>query len=490
MAEIKQDRHEEGSKIALDTPTSVLADAGVDVSLEEATRNNEAAEIEALKRVLERPADPEIQGTGRRLREDYPSDPVVLPPGDKQLITETADHIATKLSANYEPGFGISPCDAGNFSGQVWSRDLAHGIGNGEFAPVAVLESLQTIFDHQRPDGQLPLRVERVIAPLRLIPGIGNWLSKTLFRYTKEGSKGLKERGIYKGQDLSGGEDTVPAILIAVGEFFLNTAEGKIFAGEHYEKIKKAIKHFETKIDSEDGLAVLSESPDWAETIKREGKLGTINIWWARALRLMSVIARQLGHGEDATEFKEAFKKVKASILEKLYHKEGAYFRTGEAVDRVDTVASIFGALYLLDASEAARVEETLSSRVKRSSGLVNFDPPYEKNQIHAVPRLFLAGYHNEAVWPWVTCQNIQVKIKIALQHKDAAIRQQYKQEAMDDLVAMAKLFEKAGGAYEIVQPDQPSAMKGSFYHPPQNFTGTLAAYQSAYLQLKQLDWI
>src|SRR3989344_3639745 len=137
-----------------------------------------------------------------------------------------------------------------------------------------------------------------------------------------------------------------------------------------------------------------------AETIRREGKLSTINVLWTRALRLMEFMSRQSGHEEDANQFREDSKKVKESVLEKLYDKEGAYFRTGEGESRVDTVGSVFGALYLLNPAEAARVEETLSKRVKHSSGLVNFDPPYPKSKVHWLPRLFgNSGYHNKFLW-------------------------------------------------------------------------------------------
>ncbi len=431
---------------------------------------------------------------GIRLQEKYASKPVELEEQDRVLVLDTSNKIETKLAGNYEPNFGISPCSDPNenFYDQIWSRDGAHAVGNyyGEVNPAAVRDSLETTFRHQKEDGQLPLRVERVEMPLRLIPVIGVWLSKAVFKLHVREKDGRRERGIYRGQDLSGGEDTVPATIIAIGEFFLKSKEGKEFAVEHYKQLKKAIAHFRTKVDKEDGLAVVGKSPDWAETIRREGKLSTVNVWWARALRLMEFMSKQLGHEEDADQFREDFRKVKESILEKLYDKEGAYFRTGEGEDRIDTVGSVFGALYLLSPTEAARVEETLSKRVKHSSGLVNFDPPYPNHKVYWVPRIFGNGdYHNKFVWPWVTCENIQVKIKVALQHPDETVREQYKREAIEDLIAVSKLFKDAGGAYEIVKPDEPKPPKG-IYSPPKNLMGSLAAYQGAYGQLKKLGWI
>jgi len=440
-----------------------------------------------------------------RLFEKFPSGSIELSKENNQLISEVEEKGKESLSKNYEPNFGISPSSDSNdnFYDQIWSRDGAHAVGNyyARANPKAVCDSLETTFRHQRDDGQLPLRVERVYAPLRLIPGVGVWLSKKLFDLFEEKKNGRKENAVYKGEDMSGGEDTVPATIIAIGELFIASKDGKDFVEKHYDQIKKSIEHFRTKIDKEDGLADLDKSPDWAETIQREGKLGTINVWWARALRLMEFMSKQLGHKEDSVKFKEEFNEVKKNILEKIYNKKDAYFRTEVGKDQVDTVASVFGSLFLLNPAEAARVQETLTNRTKHSSGLVNFDPPYPKEKISGFVRMVgNAHYHNENVWPWVTCENIQVKIKIALQHPDQVTREKYKKEAIEDLVSVSKLFRDADGAYEVMKPDTPEKATGQVkllglipvktYSPAKNFMGNLAAYQGAYEQLKKLKWI
>ena len=177
--------------------------------------------------------------------------------------------------------------------------------------------------------------------------------------------------------------------------------------------------------------------------------------------------------------------------MKKLYNEREGYFRAEASDERLDTVASVFGALYFLSPEEAVRVEETLQRRVAHASGLQNFDPPYPQKDIFWAHRLMGQWlYHNKFVWPWVTLQNIQVKVKIATEHKDESVREAYRREAVDDLVKMAKLFREAGGAYEIFEPDESKAAGMRFYKPPQYFMGTMATYQSAYAQLKELGWI
>jgi hypothetical protein len=320
-----------------------------------------------------------------------------------------------------------------------------------------------------------------------------------LFKLVEGRIKGREERPAYEGQDFSNAEDTVPLALMVAGEFSLVSTEGKRFAEENYDKFKKAIEFFRTKVDKEDGLASLKiGNADWEDSIIRGGKLAGINIFWARTLRLISSVATLLGKKEEAVAYREEFQRVKKSILEKLYNKDDAYFRAEEGTDRVDSTASISGCMYLLDPEECARVQKTFKERIKTPAGLKNFDPPYPSNQIIFPQKIINnRGYHNEDVWPWVTCQNIQVKIKIALGHPNESVRKEYKKEAVEDLVDMARLFHDAGGAYEIFQPEtrKPAIKKRFFslvtsYSPPRNLMGGLAAYQSAYIKMKELSWI
>lgn len=448
-----------------------------------------------------------------RLSHKTREEPTQILEEEKRLIAETATNTREHLEHNYLPGFGIFPSEnpGDNFYNQVYARDLSHAVGNyfAETNPDAVKDSLKTIFKYQKPGGMLPLRVEREYQQLKLWPGLRH-LAKPLFNLFEVKIKGKKEHPVFEGGDFgaSGSEDTVPAILIAVGEFFIASKEGRQFAKDNFGQIEKAADFFREKTDKKDGLAVMTRNnPDWADSLKRNGKLGGINIWWARSLKLMEFMSKQLGRGDDAERYKEEFQLVKDSVMEKIYNTDEGYFRAKEGEDRVDTVASIFGALYLLGPKEAVRVEETLKKRVQYDSGLQNFDPPYDSKEIFGGHRFMgklatiknvfynkkergMDTYHNKFVWPWVTCQNIQVKIKIALGHQDELVRNQYKKEAVEDFLKISKLFEKLGGVYEVVNSDKPEPANIAFYTSPKNFMGSLAAYQGAYRQLKRLGWI
>src|SRR3989344_875295 len=201
-----------------------------------------------------------------RLRQHYETKSVPLTPEQEALIIKTTEETRRLIEKNYQPGFGVFPCSdpKENFYDQVWSRDLAHAGGNffASADPQAMIDSLTTVLKHQREDGALPLRTERTYSMVKIVPKIGDALGKFLFDVIR----GNKERPVYEGQDFSGAEDTIPAVLVAAGEFFLAGAEGQKFVAEHFDQLKKAADFFRKKVDARDNLAVIkNDNPDWAD---------------------------------------------------------------------------------------------------------------------------------------------------------------------------------------------------------------------------------
>ena len=473
-------------------------------SLHEGKEAANKLEMEAKREILER--SPEgIQKKINRIRslrmrlKDKENASVTVGAQDRMMIDQWVENSAERLKQCQKQGFGIFP--SGNpkdsFYNTMWSRDLAHAGGNffAKNGEDALLASFEKIFLHQRKDGSIPYRVEKkyfLLEHLAHVFGINVALNRK------------KERAVYEGEDGGNAEDTIPAIIAAFGELFLNSEKGRDFIIANFDMIEKTMAQFIHRTDSEDGLELSKTSnPDWSDSLLKGGKkLGTINVWYCRALRMMQLMAEGADRQERSTYYRDLEHKVKVSILGspenpgKLYDWTNHYFRTGEGEGRVDTAASIFGSLYLLPTTEAAKVQETFKAYLMSPSGLKNFYPPYPRERIFPpLRRIGMGGYHNEKVWPWITLQNIQVKIKIACEHPDVQVRRQYQQEAVADLIDQAKLFEEAGGAWEVFDPDtrrKATGLKilGRSYKPPQNLMGNLAAYASAYDQLKELRWI
>lgn len=410
------------------------------------------------------------------------------------LIFAVAKQGRENLAKHFVPGLGLVPSEGPeeNFY-QLWTRDAAQYIGNLPEDAKAALTSLAKLFEHQREDGALPLRVEKEYMMIKLAPGLRK-LAKPAFNLIEGKIRGRTERPVYEGQDFSGAEDTVPVAIIAAGELFKHGGNaGKKFFEDNYKKIFKAVDFFYKKTDEADGLAQTGElSPDWEDSINRPGKLGGINVYWYRALHLMGEMCAATGRTEEAGLYKKMAAKVNKNIREKLYDKDTGCIKSATDDDRIDTAASIFAGLYLLTPSEAEKMQQTFKDKLTSPSGfLLNHDRPYsldEKQMMH----YFIGhmGYHDKYVWPWVTCQNIQVKIKIARHHPDESIKEKYKKEAVEDLVMAAENFKNNKGAYEILNPETGKPAISHTYKPPKDFMANWAAYLSAYEQAVKLGWI
>jgi len=121
----------------------------------------------------------------------------------------------------------------------------------------------------------------------------------------------------------------------------------------------------------------------------------------------------------------------------------------------------------------------------------MNFNQPYPGEQKQSAHHFIgHTGYHDKYAWPWVTCQNIQVKIKIAKDHPDKSIREKNKAEVVQDLLLAAKNFKDNAGAYEILNPETGKPASSRTYKPPKDFMANWAAYLSAYEQAVKLGWL
>ncbi len=428
---------------------------------------------------------------------------ITVSPEEREILRAEIGHSLKNLDACYQSNFGIFPTgdQNDNFYNTLWLRDLAHAGGNffAENNDTAVIDSLETAFLYQKEDGSLPYRIERkrFLAEhiVQAITGFKlSWLKKIGIDLIDR----KKEKPVYEGEQGGNADDTIPTITITTGELFIHSPKGREFVKSRFSSIEKAMQQFLSRTDPADGLEISRKSnPDWADSLIRGGKkISTVNIWQARALQMMRFMSTGLNRPDRAAFYGEWYLKVKNGIMEKLYDAEHHYFRSAEGESRIDAAASIFGSLYILPVQEAAKVEETMDTYLRSNSGLKNFYPPYPKNRVYPILRLIgMGGYHNRGVWPWLTAQNIQVKIRIALEHEDAAVRERFKRGAVEDLVNVAKLFKGAGGAYEVFDPDtrQPATwLRTGFrkYEIPKNLMGNLAAFQSAYRQLKKLGWL
>jgi len=400
--------------------------------------------------------------------------------------TDLSLRFRAQLENHFKKAFGImptaDPSDA--YYNQVWVRDAVHASLNYyiDELPQAFEDTFVTILRHQTQEGALPLRVEREYLLLKLVPGL-RWLARPAFWLIEHIVRGRKERPVYTGEDFNGARDTVPLIIMAAHRYSLSP-EGGAFIGDRYKALLRAYRYFTRTYPTHGGLIELPQSTnDWADSILRGGKLGLINVLWAQSQKAMYELA--LLNEDDDTAQEAAARFVEArTALRDLYESAG-YVRASVGDERVDTVASIMHSLFFLTPEEAVGMQELLKKHVRRGAGLINFDPPYAAKDIYWVFKVIgHGGYHTAYAWPWVTLQNIMVKIQIARNHRDEAMRATYKREAQQDFSDMSQLFIESDGAYEIYFADTRKPAQTIFYKPPRFFLANLATWERVRMEL------
>jgi len=288
-------------------------------------------------------------------------------------IVTLAKEYEARLNKHVKTGLGVMPSadPSDNFYNQLWARDFAHAALSYyiDASPEAVETSLRTIFSFQLKNGGLPFRIEEEYMLIKLIPGL-KWFSPLIFDLVQRKWKHQAQRPVYPGDDFDMGSDTTLLIILAACAYATRSDRGRMFVGPLYPKLLHAFEHVAAKADLNTGLLVIPKGlVDWADSIRRGGKLGVINVLWVRALDALETLHQLYGSEAAMSAHGTLRKKAHASLMREVYAKEQGFFRTTAGEDRLDTVASILGSLFFLDAEEAARVQETIRARVARESG-------------------------------------------------------------------------------------------------------------------------
>jgi len=379
------------------------------------------------------------------------------------------------------------------FHNEIWMRDTAFAILNilAEEQPEIVLSTLEEIFKHQREDGALPLRLEKVRHWARYIP-ILNRIPSIVNRE--------EPYAVYENVSLAlPARDTVPTAILAVFELYRKSTEGKEFAKQRWEQMKKSLDREASFM--KDGLISGDKLQDWADSIMRSGKLSDVNILYYRALRGMSVMARDFGsdggedktqYDKDAASFKEQAEQLRQKIMDMFWDDEKGCFKAGENDERLDTVSNIMAILFVVSPEKAVLIEESIERSVTAESGLLkNFDVEYPESMIAGRYKLGrIVEYHNSNAWPWVTCMNILAEIKIAKEHRDPKIRRRFKDKAIADFIRISKIFAQNGDTHEILDPMEAKPIHSklgpiTLYRSSPSFLGSAASYAAVVKALR-----
>lgn len=342
------------------------------------------------------------------------------------------------------------------FYEQIWTRDSSLSILNimAHKYPFESFNTLNLIFEYQKKDGTLPIRIENNRHWLHYVP---------IVREIDLIVKRKKPFPVYFNR-LNSPEprDDIPMAVLATQEVFQIICQNEGLLALRWEQLERAIKKEESF--QKDGLVSGVQFQDWVDSIHRKGKLSNINILFYRSLEAMASMAKIQGKTADAEKYLQKTKDYKEKIMATFWHPDG-YFKAGSRDSRFDSFANILGSLYLIDPDQAIKVQDNIIAKSMLHAGLLkNFDRPYQADIISKVVKLGkMEDYHNHYSWPWITCMNVIAKLKIAHDHSDDKIKERFKTEALADFIRVSQII-KEQGACEIID-DQTNLPVEKHYH-------------------------
>jgi len=362
---------------------------------------------------------------------------------------------ATVIDACFQPGFGLRATDKGAFGPQIWMRDAM--LASVAAPPASLQQTLETMLGYVREtDGVVPYRVESNHHVRSYALG---WLK----RFGVDLVSRRKPEPIYRDSPLAvEAIDTVPAMIIAFSQVYnhlllddAGAAGG--FLNAHYPTLVRALDADERYVDPRDGLVISPELGDWADDVRRKGKLSLLNILFERAHNSMSALSNEQGDLVRAKTYLRRSRAMRRSIMRTFWNPRG-FFQAGQHDTRIDSPANVLAGLFWPQSRAAARGVLTTAAQTAAGSGFLRiFDRGYPATMLRT--QFMLAGFSdftNRHVYPWIAQVSILARLRRAraLQRRGnlfAAQTTRLVEGAWADFLAISEVHQRNGSFYEIL---------------------------------------
>lgn len=320
---------------------------------------------------------------------------------------------------------------------EPWARDISFAsFGLIELDELkAARETLETFFLHQRPSGQLPVKVHST-----------SILDRYLHSYFK------REQPIFmplKPKYLTA-HNTVSldgnALLVVAALNYINRTQDADFAQTHWLDLKRAVIWLEEHASEEDSLLHQSPFADWADSIARQGRVLYTNVVYWKALQDMALAAPRYGTEGDAHYFEIKANQIKRSINNHFWRADLGYYVTNQVFDNLSSSGNLMAIAWELTTPQQAHA---ILDNMER----FNMANPTPTQVVHrAYPDRFIAlenrlggigHYHTYAAWLWLGAWHV-----IALARSDRL------EEAETLLYRLSKIIVRDGVVHEVYAPD------------------------------------
>ncbi|MBX3170234.1 MAG: hypothetical protein KF760_22705 [Candidatus Eremiobacteraeota bacterium] len=323
---------------------------------------------------------------------------------------------------------------------EPWARDFGFACYGllAEGRDQVVEDGLRLFFRHQKPNGQLPLKLhstrllERYLHSVlgRVQPDETDLIPRYL---TAHGTRSL---------------DSVLLLVIAWGEYLRKTGQ----LGELAHQAHKALEWVERM---RDGRGLIQQGPyaDWADTIGRRGAVLYTNVlWWKARTMLDDGQAEEIGRNLLGYFYKDGY--LHNTPSSPVFTSPANFMAVAWGLTNEEQSRAI------LDYADRCGISRVVPARVT--------DRPYPFYQVS--PLMWLAGishYHTSCSWMW-----------IGGWHAVACQRAGRSERAQEILHKMLEVVERDRTVFEVHAPDgKPLARKLYHSEEPLSWNAAMILY-------------
>lgn len=222
---------------------------------------------------------------------------------------------------------------------------------------------------------------------------------------------------------------------------YYKTTEDKKIVRDNIQKIEKILLwNFQNDSDK-DLLIEEHEYCNWADSLKKKGKVLYTNVCHCYALHCISKIFEDINHAK-SNHYNDLYNKVKHRINELFWN--GEYYidwiDDGKIFNYFSTDGNFLAVLWdIADREKAKNIEDSFSIYEQNELPCTCVHPKYPGSLISGEIRLIIPDYHNGLSWLWLGAVDALAKHKLGL-----------KAEAEETLLKMASAIIKYNGVFEV----------------------------------------
>ncbi len=319
---------------------------------------------------------------------------------------------------------------------EPWARDFGFAslglVELGDFQ--AVREGLEVFFLHQRPDGQLPIKVHSTSVLDRYM--------HSYFKREQPVTSPLKAK--YKSAHGTVSLDG-NALLVMAALNYVERSGDEEFARAYWPALKQAALWLEEHALA-DGLLRQSAFADWADSIARQGPVLYTNVAYWKALHDLARLGARFGSEADQRYFAAKARQVQAAIYAHFWRPGLGYYVTSQVFDNLSSSGNLMAIAWgladpaqahtILDVMDRFGMAEPVPTQVAH--------PAYPSRFVALENRLGgLPHYHTSAAWLW-----------LGAWHVIALTRAGRLAEAETLLVRIAQVTVRDGVIHEVYDRD------------------------------------